>query len=333
MTNRNPPATVANHPHSTTQRALLWSLLAGVAMSTACGNPALEQDTAAATEVGTAPASMMHILRSNSETDAGYYLVADPSGVPVSADYVEKMGHRFDSLEELSTHLNGMLEVEILDVEVTAGPFQPLSLNDLDLLSIDNHELFRSYEDIFAMRASAVGGWGRGKSSKGNCYRYATNDPLQPDQSRKEHQAIPDDLTGFGDMPPAEACDALLSGAIEDGAEVLPAPDTAGEEACEDGDVMVCAVVAPDGTGGSADFHWYREDSDGTWSHKPGYLAVSDRDASDKQITDPETCDRNYGDINYSEYCGCLCIPGGSIDVDESDTDKYETSDAVIIDG
>jgi hypothetical protein len=148
---------------------------------------------------------------------------------------------------------------------------------------------------------------------------------MQPGQGADEHQEVPGDTSGLGDMSPSDACDAVMEGAIADGANEPQVPDAGGDPVCAEGEVMVCVVVAPDDSGGTADFHWYRDDGDGTWSHKPGYTAVSDVDAGGDEITDPETADRDYGDINYSEYCGCLCIPGGSIDVDANDSKGFGT--------
>lgn len=44
------------------------------------------------------------------------------------------------------------------------------------------------------------------------------------------------------------------------------------------------------------DYHWYRQDSNGSWSHKLGHQKIKNVDKSDKVITNPETCNR--GDYN-----------------------------------
>jgi hypothetical protein len=59
------------------------------------------------------------------------------------------------------------------------------------------------------------------------------------------------------------------------------------------------------------DFHWYRQDDDGTWSHKPGGLPATNRDADGNPITDPRAADRDYrrvGGPNYTLFCGCFCV-------------------------
>jgi hypothetical protein len=39
------------------------------------------------------------------------------------------------------------------------------------------------------------------------------------------------------------------------------------------------------------DFHWYRQDSHGCWSHKAGNTPVTNTDNSNQLISDPRTCD------------------------------------------
>ncbi len=47
------------------------------------------------------------------------------------------------------------------------------------------------------------------------------------------------------------------------------------------------------------DYHWYRQDQNGCWSHKPGQTAVINTDNSGQRITDPRTCDRGP----YRDFC------------------------------
>ena len=62
-------------------------------------------------------------------------------------------------------------------------------------------------------------------------------------------------------------------------------------------------------------FHFYRQNKDGTWSHKPGTLPVTNKDADNLNIYTPFTANRDYtkpGDkdpINYTSFCGYYCIP------------------------
>ena len=69
-------------------------------------------------------------------------------------------------------------------------------------------------------------------------------------------------------------------------------------------------VVDPGNT-----FHFYRQNNDGTWSHKPGTLPVTNLDADKQPIFTPYTANRDYSKpgesdpINYTNFCGYYCIP------------------------
>ncbi|WP_313339565.1 hypothetical protein [Sedimentibacter sp.] len=52
------------------------------------------------------------------------------------------------------------------------------------------------------------------------------------------------------------------------------------------------------------DYHFYRQDDDGYWSHKRGASDLIFWDASQANIVNPRTCDRNYSSVNYSTWCG-----------------------------
>ncbi|KAL0490940.1 insoluble matrix shell protein [Acrasis kona] len=56
----------------------------------------------------------------------------------------------------------------------------------------------------------------------------------------------------------------------------------------------------------SMDFHWYRKDLEGYWSHKPGSTKVKDVDASQNKILNPDKADIKP----YTEICGYyIAIP------------------------
>ena len=56
------------------------------------------------------------------------------------------------------------------------------------------------------------------------------------------------------------------------------------------------------------DYHWWRQDSSGYWSHKPGSTNVIDIDASKKKIINPLLSDRNFKNRNYHTPCFFACI-------------------------
>ena len=60
---------------------------------------------------------------------------------------------------------------------------------------------------------------------------------------------------------------------------------------------------------GPYDYHWYRQDRDGGWSHKQGLTEISYRDASGNFIYDPQVCNRNYGGgLDYPIFCGYFVL-------------------------
>jgi hypothetical protein len=59
------------------------------------------------------------------------------------------------------------------------------------------------------------------------------------------------------------------------------------------------------------DYHFYRQDSNGYWSHKPGATDVTHIDATGRPIYDPQLASRLYPNsgLNYDQFCGYLCAP------------------------
>ena len=59
------------------------------------------------------------------------------------------------------------------------------------------------------------------------------------------------------------------------------------------------------------DYHWYRQNSDGTWSHKPGGTEITNLDGSNNLIYDPSNCNRQNPDdssLNYSIFIGYYAV-------------------------
>jgi hypothetical protein len=59
------------------------------------------------------------------------------------------------------------------------------------------------------------------------------------------------------------------------------------------------------------DYHFYRQDSNGLWSHKPGATKVTNLDATGRPIYDPALASRKYdkSGLNYDKFCSYLCAP------------------------
>lgn len=55
------------------------------------------------------------------------------------------------------------------------------------------------------------------------------------------------------------------------------------------------------------DYHWYRQDTNGCWSHKPGQTPVRDVDNSGNKITDPRHANRGQ----YTIFCSYMVTNSG----------------------
>ncbi|RKZ81586.1 MAG: hypothetical protein DRR19_22020 [Candidatus Parabeggiatoa sp. nov. 1] len=134
-----------------------------------------------------------------------------------------------------------------------------------------------------------------------NCYAYALNIPgYHPNPGDQDYEIIP-----F--LRPN--CDNLMSGAIEDGL-IVPKGGLCGGT-CPKGYHKIQIFFDP--AWFRPDFHVFRQDKSGFWSHKPGKGGyINNHDADGKPILCPITQNRDntpYGGRNYPDYCGTLCAP------------------------
>lgn len=137
--------------------------------------------------------------------------------------------------------------------------------------------------------------------SSTNCYAYAANDPDGHPYGEKPQPGV---RCGCPiDWEDPLDCFVVTAASVCDGLEPAPSPPTP-----KKGFYPVALVVAPD-----QDYHWYRMDSNGRWSHKPGHTEATDLDASGNVILNPETANRDYGRINYSNFCGYFYVPEGGV--------------------
>jgi len=56
------------------------------------------------------------------------------------------------------------------------------------------------------------------------------------------------------------------------------------------------------------DYHWWRQNKDQYWSHKPGGTDVTNVDADGKKIKNPVLSNRNFKHRNYYKPCFFTCI-------------------------
>lgn len=127
-----------------------------------------------------------------------------------------------------------------------------------------------------------------------NCYNYATN-------YRSDTYAQPGKAAGA--QYASLTCGSVRPAALAD--ELIDAPNA--ENQCPEEGHLVALVVAP-----AWDFHWYRKDRNGWWSHKPGGTPVTNLDNSGKKILDPRDADRGA----YTDFCTFMVVMHGHIKIE-----------------
>jgi hypothetical protein len=124
--------------------------------------------------------------------------------------------------------------------------------------------------------------WNGSRIGSNNCYNYtsnkATNTFAQPGRAS-------------GAPFTSLTCASVKAAAIADGYE----PISGYPSYVLDFKSGAALVVAP-----GVDYHWYRLDENGTWTHKPGGTSATNRDNSGNTITDPRTANRGV----YTDFCG-----------------------------
>ena len=68
------------------------------------------------------------------------------------------------------------------------------------------------------------------------------------------------------------------------------------------------AFFAIDSNKNEHDYHFYRQDNNQLWSHKPGTTNVINYDAEYKIIQNPMKANRNYTAYNYDKPCFFFCV-------------------------
>ena len=136
-----------------------------------------------------------------------------------------------------------------------------------------------------------------------NCYNYGCN-------IRTDTYAQP----GYAhNVSHSTTCPTVSTAALADGLESSHV-----EKRCRDCSHIVALVIAP-----GEDYHWYRQDDNGLWSHKMASWPAGNLDGSDNIITNPESADRrvfNGQDFirDYSIFCGYFCVNKDNVIIDGS---------------
>ena len=148
---------------------------------------------------------------------------------------------------------------------------------------------------------------------KTNCYSYAVNAQINPTTKKVDMmqpgQANGQTISRIDLLDTNKVLSAIRSDAAILGFEFN---EIGADEPCPAGRYKVAFVIDNQYTSGDAtdyDYHWYRQNSDGTWSHKPGRTRVRNTDNSKKIIMDPKICNRNAGNgLNYNLFVGFYSV-------------------------
>lgn len=151
------------------------------------------------------------------------------------------------------------------------------------------------------------------KRESHNCYTYFLNMlskeamELCKEDFEKHNmcrRAQPGYASGFPNLSKGKyTCDEIEKRTLKDNPEIYKIKSK--DVKCDKRFYKGAMVVAPE-----RDYHYYRLNDEGVWTHKPGYKHSTNLDAGNKKIKDPETADRNYGGtLDYKNFCGYYCVP------------------------
>lgn len=146
-----------------------------------------------------------------------------------------------------------------------------------------------------------------------NCYTYFLNlknkDAVNLCKNDfKKHnmcrRAQPGYLSGFPNLNDNDyKCNVIMDRTLKDNPKIYKINSI--KDTCKPGFYKGAVVVAP-----GRDYHYYRLNDDGLWSHKPGYKPTTIFDSNNNIIKDPKLAARDYGGtLNYKDFCSYTCIP------------------------
>lgn len=147
--------------------------------------------------------------------------------------------------------------------------------------------------------------WSRYEIEKNtNCYSYALNNQVIPNTNTLWYMR-PGDRGGEPPYQNAEITKELILYYVERDSEELGFMfEPIGIcDVCPPGSYKVMLFVFP-----GEEFHWYRQDADGKWSHKPGQQPVADYDEDYMPIWNPIDAASAYSLSNQEAYVGCYAV-------------------------
>ena len=129
-----------------------------------------------------------------------------------------------------------------------------------------------------------------------NCYTYALGN-IVPKLTSK---AQPGYASGYSHLNDINECSLFYDRLKKD------SPGSYSENfdnACLPGFYKIFLALDP-----GNDYHWWRQNKDIFWSHKPGSTSVKDVDGDGLKIKNPYLSSRNFKHRNYYKPCFFACI-------------------------
>ena len=148
----------------------------------------------------------------------------------------------------------------------------------------------------------------KGIKEANNCFSYAFDYIHLPKKCTKDECSIPFPQPGYKSGHPkwpdvkGKRCPDLIGRLMGDIPSLKMSDFT---EKCPKGSHKIVVV-----TDENEDYHFYRQDKNGFWSHKPGGTEVTNVDATGRPIYDPALASREYPNtgLNYKNFCGYMCV-------------------------
>ncbi len=143
--------------------------------------------------------------------------------------------------------------------------------------------------------------WNNNKNIKNNnnCYSYSVNN-----KNHKFGKPQPGYFARFNHIQNNQyKCAYFFKRILNDIPSVYL---TSFKQKCKKG--FTKAFFAIDSNKNEHDYHFYRQDTNQLWSHKPGTTNVINYDADYKIIKNPYTANRNYSAYNYDKPCFFFCV-------------------------
>jgi len=144
--------------------------------------------------------------------------------------------------------------------------------------------------------------WNDGKriQDNHNCYAYLLDSIV----AKRTGKPQPGYFSGFSHLDtPDYNCKEFLNRLKKDIPNLYL---TSFDKRCKKG--FYKGFIALDPKKEDQDYHFYRQDNSGYWSHKPGRQEAIDYDANGKKIRNPLKANRKYKYFNYSRPCFFFCL-------------------------